>query len=101
MKKYNVVIMSLAEKDINEIFSYIANESIENANKVLEDFYKVFENLELYPFMFKEINKILVNKKDYRLIQVDNYLFFYKINTKNVYIMRIIHSKRNYNFLLN
>ena len=101
MKKYNVVIMSLAEKDINEIFSYIANESIENANKVLEDFYKVFENLELYPFMFKEINKILVNKKDYRLIQVDNYLIFYKINTKNVYIMRIIHSKRNYNFLLN
>ena len=92
--------MPLAKKDMNNIFNYIANDSIGNANKLLKKFYKTFESLEFFPFMYKKCNKTLINVDNYRAVHVGNYLIFYKIISKNIFIMRIIHSKRNYKFLL-
>ena len=75
----------LEESCSSDIAGNVAD-NILNAVKKLEDFTELGVRLEEFaPF-----------HSDYRMLVVDNYLVFYRVDDDEVFIDRILHSRRNY-----
>ena len=100
MRSYDVRYLPIAENDLNEIVDYF----LEHSNNAAGTFIDELERLEKHLSMFPESAALVRNKrlrdKGYRMAVIDDYLLFYIIHGDTVYIMRIIHGKRNYKTML-
>ena len=87
-----------AEQDLHEIKSYIETElkSKSAANKVLTEITKRIRMLENFPRSGRRLSAIIDIETDYRFIGCGSYLAFYRVEDDDVYIIRIIHSRRDY-----
>lgn len=92
--KYQVRITKTAESDFEEIWSYIAADSVEDASRFVFQFEDNIETLELFPERcpFIPENEILGTK--YRHLVHGNYRAIIHISGKTVYLLRIIHGSR-------
>jgi len=98
--KYQIRFLKIAEEDFTEIVSYIAADNSKAAN-VIET--KIEENLELLsvdPLLGRIPRDEEIRKLRYRYIIVQNYIIFYTIENKTIYIYRILHSAKNYKSIL-
>jgi addiction module RelE/StbE family toxin len=98
--KYQIRFLKIAEEDFTEIVSYIAADNSKAAN-VIET--KIEENLELLsvdPLLGRIPRDKEIRKLRYRCIIVQNYIIFYTIENKTIYIHRILHSARDYKSIL-
>ena len=89
-----LVVSELAMEDLENIFKYISL-NLDNpfaAEKLIEDFYISFEKIKLFPFScpIKEIK--FVKDKAIRVLIVDKYLAFYKVEKSKIVILRVKHS---------
>jgi toxin ParE1/3/4 len=93
-KKFRVEITETAEKDIADIWDYIARDSNEAASKFILLFEEQIERLENLPERCPMIpeNDILGTK--YRHFIYGAYRAIYKISGSRVIIMRVIHGAR-------
>lgn len=104
MSIYEIQITEPAEKDLNEIGSYIAKELLEpkTAKKMISKIAKVINSLEDMPLR----NALVVDEglayRGIRKIMVDNYVVFYIVTTesKKVTIIRILYERRDWMNLL-
>ena len=95
-----IIIYRQAENDLNNIASYIKKDGIEIANKVLNDFYKLFQSAAQFPEMgILPKDKNLINR-GYRMILSNNYLIFYTVTKEEIQIHRILHGASNYKDIL-
>jgi len=96
---YEVKLLSLAEKDIDEICSYLSQFYPGTPGRFLDALEKSFDNLSLNPNMFPKYEY----NKEYRKMVVGDFLTFYKADAANnqVYVYRILHGKRNVATILN
>ena len=98
--KHEIRLLKIAEEDFNEIISFIAADDPNAAEKIA---LKIERNLE-----FLSENLLLgriprdedIKKMGYRFLIVQNYIIFYTVETKIIFVHRIIHGARNYKALL-
>ena len=98
--KYQVRLLSIAEEDFTEIISFIAADNPaaaeEIANKIEKNLGLLSENPKLGRIPGEEEIKNL----GYRYLIVRNYIIFYTVEGKTIFIHRILHGARNYKALL-
>jgi plasmid stabilization system protein ParE len=101
MQKYDIRYLSVAEEDLNEIVDYLLEHSINAANKFIDELDGLEESLSMFPELGTLARDKKLRNKGYRMFVISDYLLFYTIRNHFVYVMRIIHAKRNYLPLLN
>lgn len=82
---------TLAEEDLIEIWLYIAKDNLTAADKMLAKFESVFEILLEQPEFGKARPDIA---PELRYFPVGNYLILYRIITKGIQIVRVVHGSR-------
>ena len=92
--KYNVEIAPAAEWDVEEIWTYIAADSPENATDFILRLEEHIEKLEEYPERCPLIPENEQLGTAYRHLQYGAYRTIFRIAGKTVYILRMIHGAR-------
>jgi len=98
--KYQIRFLKIAEEDFTEIVSYISADNPKAANAIAN---KIEKNLELFsenPLLGRIPRDEEVRKLGYRYLTVQNYIIFYTIENKTIYIHRILHGARDYKSIL-
>ena len=93
-------LLKVAEEDFTEIISYIAAENPKAAETTAT---KIKNNLELLlenPLLGRVPRDEDIKILGYRYLIVSNYIIFYTIEGKTIYIHRILHSAQNYKAIL-
>ncbi|MFC1824211.1 type II toxin-antitoxin system RelE/ParE family toxin [Thermodesulfobacteriota bacterium] len=93
-KKYKVNITVNAQRDIEQIFSYISADSINNAKKFILELEQKIYSLDTLPERFAYIPENVYFGTDYRHINHKKYRVVYKIDRNSVYILRVFHGSK-------
>jgi toxin ParE1/3/4 len=94
IKKYQVKLTQQAQDDLEQIYYYIADDSINNAaNFVLQLEEKIY-SLEAFPDRNPLISENEFFGTDYRHLIHKKYRIVYRIVEKSVYILRIFHGAK-------
>ena len=95
MQNYEIRYLPIAEDDLNEIVDYLSEYSIEAANAFIDELEKLEEQLAMFPESAPFVRDRKLQRRGYRIAVVGEYLLFYTLRNKSIYIMRVIHNKRN------
>ena len=98
--KYQIRFLRIAEEDFTEIISYIAADNPKVAETLANDIEKNLELLSENPLLGRIPRDAEIKKLGYRYLVVRNYIIFYTIENKTVYIHRILHGAMNYKAIL-
>ena len=96
MQNYDVRYLPIAEDDLNEIVDNLLEYSADAANKFIDKLESLESRLSMFPESAAPIRDKLLQSRGYRMAVIGDYLLFYTIRSESVYVMRIIHGKRNY-----
>ncbi len=94
--EYNVKLVRIAEDDLNEIVMYIASERPSAAEEVANKIEKNLGLLSKRPLLGRIPKEEELARVGYRYLVVENYLIFYKLEGKMVYVHRILRGARDY-----
>lgn len=86
-----VVTEKLAQQELMQIKWYIEQDSQFYANKTVYEINKRINNLLLFP----EMGKVIDRDENIRQIIYKSYKILYRFNSKNIYILHIIHYSRD------
>ena len=100
MRNYDIRYLPIAEDDLNEIVDYLLEHSIVAANKFIDELEGLEERLSKFPESAAPVRIGKLRNRGYRMAIIGDYLLFYTLRNERVYIMRIIHGKRNYMSML-
>lgn len=92
--KFRVEIARSAERDVEEIWTYIAADSPDQASRFVTELERQASTLEHFPqrcALFLE-NEILGTQ--YRHLLYGNYRTIFRISGRTVYVLRIVHGSR-------
>jgi toxin ParE1/3/4 len=92
--KYNVEITPSAERDVEEIWTYIADDSPENATAFILRLEEQIAALEQFPLRCPLIPENDILGTTYRHLVYGAYRTIIRITEKAVFIVRIIHGSR-------
>jgi len=92
--KYSVLIAPVAERDVEEIWTYIADDSPENATSFIQRLEEQIEALEQFPERCPLIPENELLGTGYRHLVYGAYRTIFRITGKTVFIVRIIHGAR-------
>ena len=93
-KKYKVKLTFNAQKDLEHIFFYIAEDSINNAHNFILELEQTIYSLDTMPERFALISENIFFGTNYRQIIHQKYRVIYKISGESVYIMRVVHGAK-------
>lgn len=91
--------LSVAEKDIDEIFEYVLKDNRSAAVALLEEFDLAISRLSSSPELGVIPKDERLNKLGYRILIIRKYLVFYVVKGGYIQIRRIIHGARQYQSL--
>jgi toxin ParE1/3/4 len=94
--EYNVKLLRIAEDDLNEIVVYIASDRPSAAEDIGNKIEKNVGLLSKQPSLGRIPKEEELARLGYRYLVVENYLIFYKIEDRTVYVHRILHGARDY-----
>lgn len=102
MDKYNIEYSKEARQDLTDITKYIKYNLQEPdvAKKLISKIRVEINKLIDYPQLYAIIDDEFIKKLEIRKIIVDNYIVFYRINNKNIQIVRVMYGRRNWIDLL-
>ena len=93
---YEIKLSEQADKDLREIFEYIAFDlqSLENASGQLDRLEEHISKLHTMPERYPKYEKEPWKSRELRVLPVDNYLIFYISNSdkKIVTVIRVMYS---------
>jgi len=102
MQRYETILTEDAERDISEIFDYIAeHDSLGAANHVLDRGERAIDDLSSFPergSFPKEL--IALGIRDYRQVLFGPYRLIYRVIGTSVYIYLIVDGRRDMQSLL-
>ncbi|MCL2388321.1 MAG: type II toxin-antitoxin system RelE/ParE family toxin [Defluviitaleaceae bacterium] len=101
MQRYDIHYLPIAEEDLNEIVDYLLEHSITAANRFIDELDELEESLSMFPELGTLSRDKKLRSRGYHMLVINDYLLFYTIRHDRVYVMRVIHGKRNYLPLLN
>jgi len=94
----NLSISPLAQKDLQEIKTYITDE-LQNptaAMNVLTRITKRIRSLIDYPEMGAPLSSIVEAETNYRYLICGNYTTFYQYENETVYVVRVLYGRRDF-----
>lgn len=93
-----IVFSKKSELQIDEIYQYVYNASNdkETAKKFVNELLNKTEILKKHAFVGRQLELIDNIVTQYRFIRYKDYLIFYRVDDKKVYIDRILSSKQDY-----
>lgn len=97
---YGIRYLKTAEKDLNDIITYIMKDNPGAAQNLLDKFDKSISQLSHTPELGIVPKNERLKRLGYRILIVGNYLVFYVIKKKTIQVRRVIHGARQYEFLL-
>jgi toxin ParE1/3/4 len=104
MSSYNVVITEAAQRDLLDIFDYIAFELHEpdSARRLLFTIRTKVKSLEEHPERNNRVSEPKYEAQQIRWCPIENYVIFYQVSEihNQVYIIRVLYKKRNWEHLL-
>lgn len=87
-----------ALRDLHEIWDYISHDSLDAADRILEEFYQAFTSLAAMPG--KGHTRKDLTKQAVLFWLVRSYLVIYKRDSDPLQIIAVLHGKRNVKKLL-
>ncbi len=93
-KAYKVYITQNAQNDLRHIFSYIAEDSISSAKIFISELEEKINTLSTFPERAPYIPENVFFGTDYRQLIHGKYRVIYRIDGKNVFVLRIIHGSK-------
>jgi len=104
MKCYSVNVSEIAEIDLHDIITYIANQfdAEETAQEMYDEIEKKLMSLATFPERATLVDDDRLRLLGYRKIMIKNYIVFFTIDKQNsiVNIERILYQRRNWQELL-
>ena len=94
IKKYQVNITQKAQKDIEQIFYYIADDNINNATNFILQLENQIYSLEDFPERNPLIPENVFFGTEYRHLIYKKYRVVYRIFEKSVFVLRIFHGAK-------
>jgi plasmid stabilization system protein ParE len=91
---FKVEISASAERDLEEIWDYIAQDNAGNATSFILQLEKQIYSLELSPDRCPFIPENQILGTSYRHLILGQYRVIFRISTDSIYILRIIHGAR-------
>jgi toxin ParE1/3/4 len=85
------LIASRAQTDLDEIWSYVARDSMAAADRLIARFYQKFLLLSTQPLIGEERSELAA---DLRSFSVGNYVVFYRPVQSGIEVARVIHAAR-------
>ncbi|NCS90619.1 MAG: type II toxin-antitoxin system RelE/ParE family toxin [Ignavibacteria bacterium] len=98
--KYQIRLLSIAEEDFTEIISFIAADNPTAADAIANKIEKNLELLSENPKLGRIPRDEEIRNLGYRYLIVQNYLIFYTVEERTIFVHRILHGARNYKSLL-
>ncbi|MDR0663754.1 MAG: type II toxin-antitoxin system RelE/ParE family toxin [Spirochaetaceae bacterium] len=96
LKEYSVAVTRTAEDDLDDIISYIANDNVPIALKILDKLQKAINSLKQFPERGRRVPELLdKNIKEYRELIEAPWRIIYKIENNDVNIITVIDGRRN------
>ena len=98
--RYEKVILPEAESDIIEILDYIHDE-LKNptaAKKLYQNILEAIDRASLFPYAMPKLkNEVITAGKEYRRLDVENYVLIYKVveELKQIRIMAVFYGPSN------
>jgi toxin ParE1/3/4 len=92
MTHRKVVIRSLAESDLDDIWDYVALDNIEQAEKLIGKFGIKLQNLAESPYMGRNREELM---QDLRSFPLGAYVIFYRPTKDGIEVIRVLHSARD------
>lgn len=95
---YKISFSPEAVDDLKEIKQYIKDElcNEQAAKNTVAKILKKIKLLSDFPESGSNLSAIICFDTDYRYLVCDNYIAFYRIENKNVLIVRVLYGRRNY-----
>lgn len=94
MKKYHVQITPGAGNNVRAIRDYIALDNVSAARNWVREFKRLARSLDFMPERYEIIPEAEKVGADYRHIIFGNYRLIFRIETKKVIVLRVIHAAR-------
>ena len=94
---YNVQITGRAEQDTLDIWNFISDDNLKKATDFILKIETEIKKLEKYPQRCPVIHESEYFGIVYRHLLVGDYRIIFRIESDNVYIMRVIHGTRMLN----
>ena len=91
--------MEDALHDLEEIILYIAHDNKAAALKMHDLIIERAADLEVFPKRGRLVPDKKMSEIGFRMLVVEQYIAFYKIDGKTVHIHRVLHGARNYPLL--
>lgn len=100
--KNNIHYSPEALNDLDGIWDYIASELFNPsaAEHTVTNITDSIDRLEDFPELGALLSSVTKLESDYLFLVSGNYLVFYRVDFQNVYIDRILYSKRDYLHIL-
>ncbi len=83
-------INPLVVNDLKEIRDYIAEDNEEYAAKTVQEIYRKFENIQIFPEIGADLSKRVSFRTDYKYAIWENYVIIYKVGKEYVEIYRVV-----------
>jgi len=87
-----LIVSPLAEEDLEEIWSFVAERDMEAADRLIDEITGRFDHLLAYPEAGRARHELLVNL---RSLPVKRYVIFYQPTDDGVEIFRVLHGSRD------
>jgi len=100
MDDYNVRISTPAQNDFLEIAERIKMLPLEDAAKKYESIISRTEILAKEPESCPSARDSQLRLRGYKMLTVDDYIYFFVINGKTVIIRRVLYAKRQYDRMM-
>ncbi len=83
-----------ARNDLHKLYSYIATDSLYYAKEVIDKLMDFTQTLKIFPQKGRIVPEL--NNKNIRELLFYSYRIIYEIKPRNIYILTILHMKRNF-----
>lgn len=92
--KFRVRVTHTAERDIERVWSFITQDSPENAESFIRSLEEQIETLEKFPDRCAPVPENELLGTQYRHLIFGNYRTIFRVENKTVYVLRVIHGAR-------
>jgi toxin ParE1/3/4 len=95
-RKRVVRLLGLAERDLSDIYDYVAAENPTAADRLLTRIEKDLNVLSTQPMLGRIPRDHDIARLEYRYLIIGDFLAFYRLESSVVLVHRILHGARDY-----
>ncbi len=88
-----IIWYNKAEQDLSANIAFIAQDSPENAIRVLDEIITIIDSLVLFPYKYPK--EPIYNVENIRFVTKWSYKIIYRVETDIIYVLRIFNTHQN------